>query len=234
MNLFEERLERFEIPKYHTINLSSYSLFNIDNDDVFMSVCKESYEEDGVIVRLFNPTNEAKEVSINSEYIKDIKITNLYERELDTLDSNVQIKAKGYITLKLLGEDIMNKTILLQDIEQRLKNIYKEKYKPKFFEMMKSTIEKFEDKDFDKVDAISEKNVYLITYGDSIYEEGIPTIHTLKKFLNNKVGYTITDVHILPMFEYTSDDGFSVVDYMKIDKNLGNWESIKICLRITD
>lgn len=121
----------------------------------------------------------------------------------------------------------MNKTILLQDIEQRLKNIYKEKYKPKFFEMMKSTIEKFEDKDFDKVDAISEKNVYLITYGDSIYEEGIPTIHTLKKFLNNKVGYTITDVHILPMFEYTSDDGFSVVDYMKIDKNLGNWESIK-------
>ncbi len=88
------------------------------------------------------------------------------------MDSNVQIKAKGYITLKLLGEDIMNKTILLQDIEQRLKNIYKEKYKPKFFEMMKSTIEKFEDKDFDKVDAISEKNVYLITYGDSIYEEG--------------------------------------------------------------
>ncbi|MCC0686641.1 alpha-mannosidase [Clostridioides sp. ES-S-0056-01] len=103
LNLFEERLERFEIPKDNTINLSSYSLFNIDNDDVFMSVCKESYEKDGVIVRLFNPTSEAKEVSINSKYIKDIKITNLYERELDTLDSNVQIKAKGYITLKLLG-----------------------------------------------------------------------------------------------------------------------------------
>ncbi|MCC0629786.1 MULTISPECIES: sugar phosphorylase [unclassified Clostridioides] len=120
----------------------------------------------------------------------------------------------------------MNKTILLQGIEQKLKEIYKEKYKPKFFDMMKATIEKFEGKDFDKVDAISEKNVYLITYGDSIYEEGVPTIDTLKKFLNNKVGDTITDVHILPMFEYTSDDGFSVVDYMKIDNNLGNWDSI--------
>ncbi|MDK2563747.1 alpha-amylase family glycosyl hydrolase [Romboutsia sedimentorum] len=29
------------------------------------------------------------------------------------------------------------------------------------------------------------------------------------------------------MFEYTSDDGFSVVDYMEIDKKLGEWETIK-------
>ncbi|MEV2450328.1 hypothetical protein ABND49_02140 [Paenibacillus larvae] len=57
---------------------------------------------------------------------------------------------------------------------------------------------------------ISEKNVYLITYGDSIYEEGVPTLVTLQKFLSSKVGEAVTDVHLLPMFPYTSDDGFSV------------------------
>lgn len=120
----------------------------------------------------------------------------------------------------------MDKHALLQNVEEKLKSIYKEDYKSEIFNMMKSTIEKFEGKNFEKTDAISEKNVYLITYGDSIYEEGQPTIYTLNKFLNNKVGDTITDVHLLPMFDYTSDDGFSVVDYMKIDKKLGDWDDI--------
>lgn len=120
----------------------------------------------------------------------------------------------------------MDKNMLLKNIEEKIKSIYKEEYKPEFFEIMKSTIEKFEGESFAKVEDISEKNIYLITYGDSIYEEGIPTIDSLKKFLNNKVGDSITDVHILPMFEYTSDDGFSVVDYMKIDRNLGDWDNI--------
>lgn len=73
---------------------------------------------------------------------------------------------------------------------------------------------------------LSEKNIYLITYGDSIYEEGIPTLKTLKKFLDFNVKDYITDIHLLPMFEYTSDDGFSVVDYRKIDSNLGDWDDI--------
>ncbi|MEN2259122.1 glycosyl hydrolase-related protein [Paraclostridium benzoelyticum] len=103
LNLFEERLERFEIPKNHTINLSNYSLFSINNEDIFMSVCKEAYEKDGIIVRLFNPTATTKEVSINSDYIKDIIITNLYEKELESLNSKIKINPKGYVTLKLLG-----------------------------------------------------------------------------------------------------------------------------------
>lgn len=122
----------------------------------------------------------------------------------------------------------MDKNMLLKNIEEKIKSIYKEEYKPEFFEIMKSTIEKFEGKCFDKVEDISEKNIYLITYGDSIYEEGMPTIDSLNKFLNNKVGDSITDIHILPMFEYTSDDGFSVVDYMKIDEKLGNWDNINM------
>ena len=86
---------------------------------------------------------------------------------------------------------------------------------------------KWEREEFSKAEEVSEKNIYLITYGDSIFEEDVPTIQTLNKFLKEKVENTITDVHILPMFTYTSDDGFSVVDYMEIDKRLGTWEDIK-------
>ena len=39
-------------------------------------------------------------------------------------------------------------------------------------------------------------------------------------------GY-INNVHILPFFPWTSDDGFSVVDYREIDPSLGSWRDVQ-------
>ncbi len=74
---------------------------------------------------------------------------------------------------------------------------------------------------------VDEKDVMLITYGDSIVESKEKTLKTLNNFLVENVGDKITSVHILPMYPYTSDDGFSVVDYRKIDENLGDWQEIE-------
>ncbi|MBN1055569.1 alpha-amylase [Clostridium botulinum] len=120
----------------------------------------------------------------------------------------------------------MNRVELINSVIDKIKFIYGENYKEEYKEEFDKLISKWENEKFNKADEVSEKNVYLITYGDSIYEEGVPTIQTLNKFLKEEVKGTITDVHILPMFTYTSDDGFSVVDYMEIDKNLGSWEDI--------
>lgn len=73
---------------------------------------------------------------------------------------------------------------------------------------------------------ISEKDAMLITYGDSIIEKGKSGLETLNKFLTEYVKDAISTVHILPMFPYTSDDGFSVVDYKKINPNLGDWNDV--------
>ncbi len=73
---------------------------------------------------------------------------------------------------------------------------------------------------------VDEKDVMLITYGDSIINKNEPTLKTLNNFLRDNVGDVISSVHILPMYPYTSDDGFSVVDYREIDKNLGTWQEI--------
>lgn len=121
----------------------------------------------------------------------------------------------------------MNKLELIKSIVEKIRFVYNSDYKEEFEVEIEKLINKWEKVSFIIPEAISEKNVYLITYGDSIYEEGVPTIRTLNKFLKENIEDTITDVHILPMFTYTSDDGFSVVNYMEINKDLGDWEDIK-------
>jgi glucosylglycerate phosphorylase len=121
----------------------------------------------------------------------------------------------------------MNKDKLLQSIDGKLKLIYNQNYKTEYLDSFSELISKWEKANWTPNDPITQNNVYLITYGDSIYEDGVPTLETLNKFLHDHVNGVITDVHLLPMFEYTSDDGFSVVDYRQIDKKLGDWNHIQ-------
>lgn len=73
----------------------------------------------------------------------------------------------------------------------------------------------------------SEKDAILITYGDSIIGESESHLKTLQIFLRNRIGNTINSVHILPFFPYSSDDGFSVIDYSSVNESLGDWHDIK-------
>jgi len=73
----------------------------------------------------------------------------------------------------------------------------------------------------------SERDICLITYGDSIMAKKEAPLHTLKRFLDNTVSQQINSVHILPFFPYSSDDGFSVMDYSSVNEALGSWDEIK-------
>lgn len=72
-----------------------------------------------------------------------------------------------------------------------------------------------------------ERNVVMITYGNSILEDDDKPLKTLHKFLKNHIGETISAVHILPFFPYSSDDGFAVIDYLQVDENLGDWGDVE-------
>ena len=61
--------------------------------------------------------------------------------------------------------------------------------------------------------AADERTAYLITYGDGDPAAGETPLHTLAGFLHDHVGDVVSDVHLLPMFPWTSDDGFAVVDH---------------------
>ncbi len=76
-------------------------------------------------------------------------------------------------------------------------------------------------------DRLTEKDVILITYGDQVAEPGVPPLQTLAEVLEKHVAGTITGVHILPFFPYSSDDGFSVIDYAAVDPELGEWPDVE-------
>ena len=68
----------------------------------------------------------------------------------------------------------------------------------------------------------------LITYGDMIKSAGEAPLVTLHRFLKDYLKDIVSGVHILPFFPYSSDDGFSVIDYRKVDRNLGTWDDISV------
>ncbi|RIW34314.1 alpha-amylase [Bacillus salacetis] len=111
--------------------------------------------------------------------------------------------------------------------EEKLKRIYEQEYRDDYLTSFQELIEKWSARKSEGFQPVSEENVYLITYGDSIFEKGKPALESLHTFLKEKVKDTITDVHLLPMFPYTSDDGFSVTDYREINPELGDWANIE-------
>lgn len=72
----------------------------------------------------------------------------------------------------------------------------------------------------------SKEDVFLITYGDSLIQKNQKKLQTLNKFLNTYCKDFLTNIHILPFFPYTSDDGFAVKDYHSVRDDLGSWEDI--------
>ena len=75
-------------------------------------------------------------------------------------------------------------------------------------------------------DLWSQRDVALITYGDSIVDGGSKPLRVLHDFCETWLGNCITWVHILPFFPWTSDDGFSILDYSSVNQALGNWDDI--------
>ncbi len=73
---------------------------------------------------------------------------------------------------------------------------------------------------------ITEKDIILITYGDSIINNGESPLITLNTFLSEFIKDSISAIHLLPMFPFSSDDGFSVIDYRKINPSLGDWNDV--------
>ncbi len=66
----------------------------------------------------------------------------------------------------------------------------------------------------------------VITYGDSVLRDNEKPLSTLKKFLDKYLRSSISGVHILPFYPFTSDDGFSVLDYSSVNESLGDWQHI--------
>jgi glycosidase len=71
-----------------------------------------------------------------------------------------------------------------------------------------------------------EGTAYLITYGDAFRRSGEVPLHTLADVVREHVGDAVSDVHLLPIYPWTSDDGFGVIDHREVNPDLGNWDDV--------
>jgi sucrose phosphorylase len=74
---------------------------------------------------------------------------------------------------------------------------------------------------------LDEGDAILITYGDQFREEGKSPLAALKDFLDSYLLGTVRGVHILPFSPYSSDDGFSVIDYEEVNPEWGSWKDVE-------
>lgn len=116
-------------------------------------------------------------------------------------------------------------TTFIQKIEARLRFIYHENYSEQILNHLLHSLashakKESSDKKWD------EKDTVLITYGDSIKTNDEAPLQTLHSFLKTNLAEQFSVVHILPFFPFSSDDGFSVIDFRKVNSELGNWKDV--------
>ena len=66
----------------------------------------------------------------------------------------------------------------------------------------------------------------LICYGDSVRDEPGMPLSALRQFATQYLQNSISTIHILPFFPSSSDDGFAVIDYQTVRRDLGDWSDI--------
>ena len=74
---------------------------------------------------------------------------------------------------------------------------------------------------------INEKDILLISYADTIKSENDKSFKILKDFLDTYIKKKIDIIHILPFYPSSSDGGFAVTDFFKVDNVHGNWSDLR-------
>ncbi|MBT30755.1 MAG: sugar phosphorylase [Thalassobius sp.] len=115
----------------------------------------------------------------------------------------------------------------MKSIREKLAEIYSGKAIDFTFQEIEKLISAYKSKLKNSNYLLTEKDVILIAYGDHVKKQGENHLVTLHTFLEKHLDNQINTVHLLPFYPYSSDDGFSVIDYYAVNPELGNWKDIE-------
>ena len=122
----------------------------------------------------------------------------------------------------------------IRAIKEKLKSIYGEKKSRETLGKIVKLIEKYSVQNYasrqlrSKQKAFcNESDIVLITYADILFYPKKKPLETLYQFVTNYLDKQFNIIHLLPCYPYSSDDGFSVIDYKKINPDLGTWKNIE-------
>ena len=71
-----------------------------------------------------------------------------------------------------------------------------------------------------------EKDIVLITYADQFSAKGEKALPVFTRFYNKWLSHSFSHVHLLPFYPWSSDDGFSVIDYHEVVPETGTWRDV--------
>jgi len=111
-------------------------------------------------------------------------------------------------------------------VKHLLGRIYGAKEAKRAFEKIAPVFDRYPARKRKKEAFFSQEDVVLITYGDSLKKAGQAPLATLHAFAGQYLKNALSCIHFLPFFPYSSDDGFSVMDFFEIDPELGTWKEV--------
>lgn len=115
----------------------------------------------------------------------------------------------------------------METIRSLLHRLYSPKDASRAFNGILNIIENFQDQNSPTTEYFSQKDIVLITYGDSLLEDGTPPLQTFHRFAKKYFRDIFSTIHFLPFFPFSSDDGFSVTDFFSINPDLGSWADVE-------
>ena len=77
------------------------------------------------------------------------------------------------------------------------------------------------------LETLQNLDALLITYADQFQVQGQPHFTSLSNFIGKYLKNQISAIHLLPFFPYSSDDGFSVIDYKEVNPEMGSWDDLQ-------
>ena len=107
-----------------------------------------------------------------------------------------------------------------------LTSLYGAEKAPELLERVQQILDSYRSRLPKRDGELSQRDSILITYGDQVQSPDEKTLQTLRAFCEEYLTGIVGGIHTLPFYPWTSDDGFSVVDYRQVDPALGNWEDI--------
>src|SRR5687767_951271 len=114
----------------------------------------------------------------------------------------------------------------MSDLLSHLTFLYGTDQAPQLLERAQNIITDYRGRIQERDGSLTERDSILITYGDQVQTPGEQPLQTLGAFYKQYLTGVVSGIHILPFYPWTSDDGFSVVDYRKVDPALGDWDDL--------
>ncbi len=111
-------------------------------------------------------------------------------------------------------------------LQDHLTFLYGGNISARLFEQTQNLLNKYRPRIKPRNGTLTERDSILITYGDQVQTQDEKPLRTLGSFCDKYIADVVSGIHILPFYPWTSDDGFSVVDYRQVDPALGDWDDV--------